>query len=63
MLIALGDYFAIRDAIDEDTSEPTDRWVIAFSLAVTLLGAGVIDFVFTAPLNPMSCVLSKGTTK
>jgi putative membrane protein len=57
VLLSSWHYFAIRDAIDEDTYEPTDRWVIVFSLAVTLLGAGVIYFVFTAPLNPLSSVV------
>jgi hypothetical protein len=33
------------------------RWVILFSLAITLLGAGVIYFVFTAPLNPLYSVV------
>lgn len=47
-------YFAIRHAIDEDLYEPGDRWVILFSIAVILLGSGVIYFVFTASLNPAS---------
>jgi len=47
-------YFAIRNAIDDDTYEPSSRRVILFSLIIMLLGAGVIYFVFTAPLSPMS---------
>lgn len=47
-------YFASRYAIDADTYEPADRLIIAFSLAVTLLGAGVIYYFFTVPLNPTS---------
>ena len=47
-------YFTVRYDIDADTYEPADRWVIFFSLAVMLLGAGVIYLVFAAPLNPMS---------
>ena len=54
VLLSTWHYFAIRHAIDEDTYEPGDRWVILFSLAVTLLGTGVIYFVFTVPLNPTS---------
>jgi putative membrane protein len=50
-------YFTARHDIDADTYEPADRWVIAFSLAVTLLGAGVIYFFFTVPLNPLSGVV------
>jgi putative membrane protein len=44
-------YFAVRRDIDEDTYEPADRWVLIFSLTITLLGAGVIYYVFTLPLN------------
>jgi putative membrane protein len=47
-------YFAIRYAIDNDTYEPSTRRVIIFSLTLTLLGAAVIYFVFTAPLNPLN---------
>lgn len=54
VLLSTLHYFAIRRAIDQDIYEPADRWVILFSLAVTLLGAGVIYFVFTVPLSPIS---------
>jgi putative membrane protein len=47
-------YFAVRRDIEEDTYEPTDRWVLLFSLAVMILGAGVIYFVFTTSLDPTS---------
>lgn len=50
-------YFAIRYAIDEDIYTPGDRWVILFSIAVTLLGTGVIYFVFTVPLNSTSLLV------
>lgn len=46
-------YFAVRHDIDEDTYEPGDRWVLLFSLAVLILGSGIIYYVFTAPLNLM----------
>lgn len=54
VLLTTQHYFAVRYDIDEDTYEPPDRWVILFSLAIVLLGTGVIYFVFTAPLSPMS---------
>ena len=57
VLLSTGHYFGVRRDIDEDTYEPSDRWVILFSLAVLLLGAGVIYFVFTTPLSPMSSVV------
>ena len=57
VLLSTKHYFSVRHAIDEDIYEPAERWVLLFSLAVTLLGAGVIYFVFTAPLSPMSLVV------
>ena len=57
VLLSTQHYFAVRRDIDSDTYEPPDRWVILFSLAVVLLGAGVIYFVFSDPLNPMSLVV------
>jgi putative membrane protein len=42
-------YFGVRRDIDEDTYEPSARWVKLFSLAVLLLGTGIIYYVFAAP--------------
>ncbi len=47
-------YFIIRHAIDDDTYEPSTRRVIFFSITVTLLGAAVIYYVFTATASPRS---------
>ncbi len=57
VLLSTWHYFAIRRAIDSDTYEPSSRWVILLSLAVTLLGGGVIYFVFTTPLNPIISIV------
>ena len=57
VLFSTQHYFAVRRDIDADTYEPSDRWVSLFSIAVTLLAAGVIYFVFTAPLSPRSMVV------
>jgi putative membrane protein len=54
VLLATQHYFAVRHAIDEDTYQPSDRWIVLFSIALMLLGSGVIYFVFTAPLDPAS---------
>src|SRR4028119_2132207 len=54
VLLSTGHYFGVRRDIDEDTYEPSDRWVILFSLAVLLLGAGITYYVFTAPLQSVS---------
>uniref|UniRef100_A0A832H3P8 DUF202 domain-containing protein n=1 Tax=Oscillatoriales cyanobacterium SpSt-402 TaxID=2282168 RepID=A0A832H3P8_9CYAN len=57
VLLSTQHYFAVRDDIEEDTYEPPDRWVILSSLAVLLLGAGVIYYVFTIPLEMNSVLI------
>lgn len=50
-------YLTVRRDIDEDTYEPTDRWVILSSLAVILLGIGVVYYVFTVPLDLLNTII------
>jgi putative membrane protein len=57
VLLSTYHYFAVRHDIDEDTYEPSDRWVLIFSLAVVLLGAGIIYYVFTLPLSPINTLV------
>ncbi len=57
VLLSTQHYFAVRYDIDEDSYEPADRWVILFSLAVLILGAGVIYYVFTVPIESLSTVI------
>lgn len=57
VLLSTQHYFDIRSAIDDDTYEPTTHWVTLFSLAITLLGTGVIYFMFTVPLNPINSLI------
>jgi putative membrane protein len=57
VLLSTYHYFAVRYDIDEDSYEPPDRWVLLFSLAVVLLGAGIIYYVFTLPLNPINTLI------
>jgi putative membrane protein len=57
VLISTRHYFAVRHDIDEDTYEPSDRWVLVFSLAVVLLGAGIIYYVFTLPLSSVNTLV------
>jgi putative membrane protein len=52
-------YFSVRRDIEEDTYQPTDRWIILFSLAIMILGSGVVYFVFTTPLDPSVPVISE----
>ncbi|WP_427158214.1 YidH family protein [Aliinostoc sp. HNIBRCY26] len=51
VLLSTQHYFAVREDIDQETYQPPDRWIFLASLAVTLLGAGVIYYVFTIPLE------------
>ena len=57
VLLSTFEYFSVRRAIDDDTYEPASRWIILFSLAITLLGTGVIYFIFTAPYNPINSMI------
>jgi putative membrane protein len=57
VLLSTQHYFAVRDDIEEDTYEPPDRWVILSSLAVLLLGAGVVYYVFTIPLESLNTMV------
>lgn len=57
VLLSTQHYFAVRYDIDEDTYEPPDRWVLLTSLAILLLGGGVIYYVFTVPLESLGSIL------
>jgi putative membrane protein len=57
VLLSTQHYFSVRHDIDEDEYEPGDRWVILFSLALLLLGAGVIYYVFTIPLEALDSIV------
>ncbi|MGL4883579.1 MAG: YidH family protein [Waterburya sp.] len=57
VLLSTSHYFAVRHDIDNDTYEPPDRWVILFSITVVLLGAGIIYYVFTLPLNSINTLV------
>ncbi|MCU0543518.1 MAG: DUF202 domain-containing protein [Oscillatoriaceae cyanobacterium Prado104] len=57
VLVSTKHYFTVRDDIDYDNYEPTDRWVLVFSLAIALLGAGVIYFIFSVPTNQIDLMV------
>ena len=57
VLLSTQHYFAVRRDIDDDTYEPGDRWVTLFSLAVFLLGGGIVYYVFAAPLEVLNYVI------
>lgn len=49
-------YFEVRRAIDDDTYSPSGRWVVLFSMAVALLGAGVLYFLLSSPAGAPGAV-------
>jgi putative membrane protein len=49
-------YFAVRRSIDSDTYQPAGRWVILFSLAIALIGAGVLYVLFSSPVGSAPAV-------
>ncbi|HEY9827306.1 MAG TPA: DUF202 domain-containing protein [Stenomitos sp.] len=57
VLLSTQHYFAVRDDIEEDTYAPADRWIILSSLALLLLGIGVIYYVFAIPLELSSAIM------
>jgi putative membrane protein len=57
VLISTGQYFIVRRQIDEHTYEPSDWLIFVFSSAVSLLGIGVIYFIFAAAVSPSSFVI------
>ncbi|ALF56113.1 hypothetical protein ACX27_29895 [Nostoc piscinale CENA21] len=54
VLLSTQHYFAVRRDIDEDTYQPPDRWILLASIAVLLLGGGVLYYVFTLPLEHLN---------
>lgn len=57
VLLSTQHYFLVRRDIEEDTYQPPDRWVILFSLTVTLLGAGIIYFVIASSTSPLELMV------
>ncbi len=57
VLLSTQHYFAVRDDIEEDTYAPPDRWVIISSLAILLLGTGVIYYVFNVPVEYINNII------
>ncbi|MBD1865095.1 MULTISPECIES: YidH family protein [Trichocoleus] len=57
VLLSAQHYFTVRRDIEEDTYAPPDRWVILSTLVIVILGAGVIYYVFTIPLESLGSVI------
>ncbi|MBD2034325.1 DUF202 domain-containing protein [Phormidium sp. FACHB-592] len=57
VLLSTQHYFSVRNDIDDDTYEPGDRWVLLASMAVLILGLGVVYYVFSIPFDTLGTVL------
>lgn len=57
VLLSTQHYFVVRDDIEEDTYESPDRWVILSSLAVLLLGLGVVYYIFSFPAEMLGVII------
>jgi putative membrane protein len=50
-LLSVQHYFLVRDAIQNDTYHPADKLIVLFSSVITILGFGVIYYVFAIPFE------------
>lgn len=57
VLLSTAEYFAVRKAIETDSYEPKARWILLLSLAISLIGAGVIYYLLVAaPPGPVGFI-------
>lgn len=57
VILSTQHYFGVRNDIEADNYEPPDRWIVLSSMAILLLGLGVIYYVFTAPLDLLNSLI------
>ncbi|HEY9645729.1 MAG TPA: DUF202 domain-containing protein [Chroococcidiopsis sp.] len=57
VLLSTQHYFGVRNDIEDDTYQPPDRWVVLSSIAILMLGMGVIYYVFSAPLDSLNTII------
>jgi putative membrane protein len=50
VLLATLQYFRVRKSIEREEYNPGGHWVILLSLAVALIGAGVLYWLITTPV-------------
>lgn len=58
VLFSTQHYLTVGRDIENDSYEPADRLVILSSLAIVLLGIGVIYYVFSIPFNSLNTVIA-----
>lgn len=51
VLLSTFEYFAVRKAIETESYEPKGRWIILLSLAVSLIGAGILYYLLSTPIT------------
>jgi putative membrane protein len=49
VLLATVHYFHVQNTIESNSYEPEKRWIIVCSIVVTIVGAGVIYYLFDSP--------------
>jgi putative membrane protein len=54
VFLATQHYLAVRQEIADDSNEVTGRWVIVFSMAVLLMGSGIVYYVLAFTPSPAS---------
>lgn len=52
--LANAHYFQVKRAIDANHYEPHGRWVIVSTVAIVLIGAGILYYLFSSPDLPAS---------
>jgi putative membrane protein len=50
VVLSTAQYLSIRRAIESDSYEPNSRWVLMFSVAIAILGAGVLWVLLSTPV-------------
>lgn len=56
VVLSTSQYLVVRRAIETDSYEPNSRWVLLFSVAIALLGAGVLYVMLSTPAAVPSAV-------
>lgn len=51
VVLSTAQYASVRRSIESDCYEPNGRWVLLFSIAITLLGAGVLYVLLSTPIG------------
>lgn len=57
VLLSTQHYFGVRNDIEIDSYHPPDRWVVLSSMAILLLGVGVVYYVFSIPLDSLNAFI------